>query len=176
MLGYTRIFEEYTPLSALWTGEAADGEAELLQLALKEFERDGDSIIIRSYLTAFMGKLLKHFETQKSRVPHDTVSRILLYCTDHYKDNITIEEVAQNTHLSRSCVSHIFSDRLNINFCDYINSLRLNDAVYMLKNNNDSITKIADMAGFSTIRTFNRAFLKRYGVSPSDYKKRNKPI
>ena len=58
-----------------------------------------------------------------------------------------------------------------MNFCDYINSLRLVDAVNMLGNENASITEIAYASGFSTLRTFNRAFLKYYGVTPSEYKR-----
>ena len=41
----------------------------------------------------------------------------------------------------------------------------------LLERENLPITEISDRSGFSTIRTFNRAFLKRYGISPSQYKK-----
>jgi AraC-like DNA-binding protein len=58
-----------------------------------------------------------------------------------------------------------------MNFCDYINSLRLAEAEKILNNKSYTITEIAGMSGFSTIRTFNRAFLKKYGISPSAYRK-----
>ena len=82
-----------------------------------------------------------------------------------------MEEVADKLCISRSTVSHLFNERLAMNFCDYINSLRLSDAVKLLKNGKNTITEISDLSGFSTIRTFNRAFLKRYGISPSEYRK-----
>jgi len=34
-----------------------------------------------------------------------------------------------------------------------------------------TVTEVAGMSGFLTIRTFNRAFLKKYGISPSAYRK-----
>lgn len=173
LLGYGNIFEEYTPASSLYEFAGGDdrGVFHLMKSALSEFESDGYSMIISAYLTALFGKLFKCFEINKSKATSDTVSRILSYCASHYKENITIEQVAKSLHLSRSSVSHIFGKRLNINFCDYINSLRLSDAVNLLQNGNYSVTEISFMSGFPTVRTFNRAFQKRYGISPSKFKK-----
>lgn len=173
LLGYSDVFQEGTPLSALWHFEGNDDNdiVCLMGMALEEFVRDGRSTIVEAYLTAFFGKLLKFYEIEKSRLNNDIVSQILQYCTEHYKENITVEDVAEKLHISRSSVSHIFSSRLAMNFCDYINSLRLTDAEKMLKSKQCSITEISYMSGFSTIRTFNRAFLKRYGISPSEYRK-----
>lgn len=175
LLGYNNIFEKGVPACALWSFEKENDENApyLIEIAVKEFEQEGQSTIIKAYLTALFGKLFKHYNVDKSRVTNDTVLRVLQYCSENYKYNITVNTVANNLNISRSSVSHIFSSRLSMNFCDYINSLRLTDAVNMLKNKNYSITEISYMCGFSTIRTFNRAFSKRYGISPSFYRKHN---
>lgn len=143
----------------------------ILNTALNELERDGYSTVINAYLTLFFGKLLKYYEITESCLPKDSVLQILQYCSAHYNENITVADVAKDLHLSRSSVSHIFSTRFAMNFCDYINSLRLNDATELLKSKNYSVTEISNMSGFSTIRTFNRAFLKRYGITPTEYRK-----
>ncbi len=173
LLTFNNLFGEGVPISALWQFEENkdDNAVSLMKMALKEFMHDGYSEIISAYLTALFGKLFKVYNVQKCRETGDTVLKILEYCSEHYKENITVNNVAKSLHISRSSVSHIFSTRLSINFCDYINSLRLADAVRMLKNSDLPITEIAHICGFSTIRTFNRAFLKQYGVSPSKYKK-----
>lgn len=173
LLSFNNMFFGSVPTSALWEfKENEDDNAVLLmKTAVEEFERDGHSEITSAYLTALFGKLLKVYNTQKCRETTDTVLKILNYCSEHYKDNITVESIAKELHISRSSVSHIFGSRLSMNFCDYINSLRLADAVKMLKKGNLPITEIAYSCGFSTIRTFNRAFLKQYGISPTQYKK-----
>lgn len=173
LLDFNNAFLEGTPVFALWSfkEDNDDNTVYLLKSALNEYIRDGYSAIIKAYLTAFFGKLLKFYEIGKSSVNYDTVLKILNYCTEHYKENISVDSVSKELNVSRSSVSHIFSSRLSINFCDYINSLRLTDAVHMLKNKKYSITEISYMSGFSTIRTFNRAFIKRYGMSPSAYRK-----
>lgn len=170
---YKDVFEVGVPSSAVWSFEKGedDNTVQLLDIATKEFLRDGYNSIIEAYLTALFGKLLKFYDIKKSKTSNDTISKILQYCASHYKEAITVNSVAQNLHISRSSISHIFSSRLSINFCDYINSLRLVEAELLLKNKSYSITEISYLCGFSTIRTFNRAFLKRYGVSPSDYRK-----
>ncbi len=167
------VFEDGVPSCALWHFEenCDDNIVRLLDMAMKDYIRYGDSLIIEAYLTAFFGKLLNFYNIEKTPTSPQTVLQILQYCTAHYKENITVHSVAETLHISRSTVSHIFSSRLSINFCDYINSLRLIEAEQLLKNKNYSITEISYLCGFSTIRTFNRAFLKRYGVSPSDFRK-----
>ncbi len=173
LLKYSNIFLEGELVSALHTFENGndDNIIYLLETALHEFNRDGRSSIIEAYLTAIFGKLIKFYTVIKSNFSQDTVLQILRYCADNYKDNITVGDIAASLHISRSCVSHIFSSRLSINFCDYINSLRIADAVQLLGHKNYSVTEISNIVGFSTIRTFNRAFLKQYGMSPTMYRK-----
>ncbi len=146
----------------------------LITTPLEEFKGEGLSPIIDGYLTAFFGKLLKFYDFEKSVAPSDTTIKILNYCKKHYLNNITVEEVAKALNISRSSVSHIFSSKLGVNFCDYINSLRLNLATTFLQEDNYSITEVAMQSGFSTVRTFNRAFIKEYGITPSQYKKNKK--
>lgn len=171
LLGYNEVFLEGAPVSAVCRPEENDNTVYLLETAYREFEQDGYSRIIDAYLTAMFGKLLRRYRIEKSGIRQDTVLQILNFCAGHYRENISVGDIAQNLRISRSSVSHIFSTRLGIHFCDYINALRLADAVELLKNGNYSMTEIADKTGFPTIRTFNRAFSRQYGMTPSDYRK-----
>lgn len=171
LLSYGEVFLEGEPSSALWQAED-ENTVFLLERALAEYKAEGDSPIIRAYLTALFGKLLQHYPIEKNPLSGDTVLEILQYCARHYKEEISVASIAEELKLSRSSVSHIFSLRIGMNFCDYLNGLRLSDAISLLKNKSYSITEVAERSGFSTIRTFNRAFLKQYGVSPSSYRKK----
>ncbi len=170
LLAYNNVFSQGVPASAICDLQD-EGAVSLLETAKRELNSDGRSPIIEAYLTAFFGKLLKKYTIEKSNVKSDTVLRVLQYCKKHYMEDLSLGTVANELHLSRSTLSHIFSNKLQMNFCDYINSLRLNEAVRLMENKNYSITEISYMSGFSTIRTFNRAFFKRYGKNPSAYRK-----
>ena len=56
-------------------------------------------------------------------------------------------------------------------FPDYINSLRLKDAVILLQQSDLSIDAISEKTGFGTVRTLQRQFQVKYNMSPSDYRK-----
>ena len=169
LLSYTEVFLEGAPVSAVCCPE--DDIVYLLEKSYEELPQDGYTKIIAAYLTAMFGKLLKHYRIDGSAIRQDTILQILEFCAGHYRENISVMDIAEHLRISRSSVSHVFSARLGIHFCDYINTLRLTDAAELLINGNYSMTQVAETCGFPTIRTFNRAFAKQYGMSPSAYKK-----
>ena len=127
----------------------------------------------RGLLLAAVSMILERMTFSDKKEPiNENLGAILKYCDENYKENITIESVAKKLMLSNSCVSHIFTNKLQMNFRDYINSLRLKYTLQLLKEDKLTITEIAYESGFSTIRTFNRAFKKKFGISPLQYKKK----
>lgn len=172
LFSYEDVFLEGSPISALYTQSEEDNIGALFELSFEDYLREGYSAVTSAYFTAIFGKLLKHYKIDKSLASRNTTLRLLQYCSAHYKEKITVGEVARELSISRSTVSHIFSERLDINFCEYINTLRLRDAERLLANRSYSITQVSDMSGFSDVRSFNRVFLKKYGISPSAYRKK----
>ncbi|MBO7311046.1 MAG: helix-turn-helix transcriptional regulator, partial [Clostridia bacterium] len=75
-------------------------------------------------------------------------------------------------HISKYYVSHIMSNKLKMGFNDYINSIRVSNACKYLRKTDKSITEISGIVGFNTMRTFNRAFLKQTGMTPSEYREK----
>ncbi|MEI6853027.1 MAG: helix-turn-helix domain-containing protein, partial [Bacteroidota bacterium] len=71
-------------------------------------------------------------------------------------------------------LSQVINQQYECNFNDYINQLRVNEAVLILKNDLDkkkTIDMISDMAGFSSKTTFYAAFKKFTGITPSFFQK-----
>ena len=95
-----------------------------------------------------------------------------MFCNENYKTEISLEQVAKNLHISKYYISHLLNDKLNISFSEYINSLRVADAVVMLEEGQYGMSEIAERCGFNTLRTFNRAFSMVYNMPPSQYKKK----
>ncbi len=171
LLGNHEIYRKGFPTSAMQQVDSEDTAASLLHTALREYDGNSGDLILQALLTAFFEKLIGHYDIAGGTVSSDTVWRILQYCSTHFKEEISVTDVAEELGLSNSTVSHIFGQRLGVRFNDHIHALRLSEAVQLLHNKHYSVTDVSAMAGFPTIRTFNRAFRKQYGMSPSAYRK-----
>ena len=103
-----------------------------------------------------------------------TEQKILMYCMEHYREPISLSQIAMALRISESHISHLFGRTLGISFPSYINGLRLNDAVKLLERSSTSIIEIASQSGFASLRSFNHIFLKHYNMTPSQYRKLHK--
>lgn len=127
--------------------------------------------IIKAYFSAIIGMIFEKTELVKaSETDNTAVQSIIKYCRENYMNNITLNDVSKALHISKSRISHIFSEKLHMSFRTFINVFRLNDAERLLKNRELSVTEIALQSGFESVRTFNRAFLKHFGQNPSKYR------
>ncbi len=144
----------------------------LAQEILAYYE-NSSAAVKKAYLLLLTGKILSSptlFEKSKAHPRKtDTVTQIIDYCKDNYREDITVKSIAKELFISEGYVSRIFADKLKINFRAYINGLRLNRALKLLNETNLSVSEIAYDCGFSCMRTFNRVFYARFGVSPSKY-------
>ena len=163
------VFLSGYPLSALYHD---DGQLlKILQTALEEQLNAPGSTAVHGYLCVLFDKLLSHYKIENSRFSQDRMLEILEYCARHYREELSLGSICREFNVSRSHISHTFSSRVGMSFPDYVNSLRLNDAANLLKEQNYSITAISNIAGFPTIRTFNRVFMNWFGITPSQYRK-----
>ena len=105
----------------------------------------------------------------------ESLRTIVSFCTQNYAENLSLSLLEEKLHLNKFYISHLFSGRLGLRFNDYINSLRVSEACRYLLNSSLSITEIGSLVGFNTPRTFNRAFIKQLGLSPSEYRKQRMP-
>lgn len=100
----------------------------------------------------------------------NTLRTIVHYCANNFTQNLSLTQLEEDLHISKHYISHLFGDKLNIGFNDYINSLRITYAARLLRETNDPIIDVSENSGFNSLRTFNRAFKKHMGVSPRDYR------
>ena len=84
--------------------------------------------------------------------------------------------MAYELGVSKYVLSRVFSGTFHTNFCQYVNGIRLNYACAYLENTKDSITEISLECGFESQRTFNRAFKKKYRMTPREYRENVKKM
>ncbi len=128
--------------------------------------------ISKGYINALVGETLQSLKfIQNKNENGDILARILIYCSENFKNDISIESLAKSIGISQKYSSSVISSRLGQNFREYINTLRMFEATKLLKSTEHPITYIALEVGYKNQSTFNRVFLDRYGVTPSEYRK-----
>jgi YesN/AraC family two-component response regulator len=95
---------------------------------------------------------------------------ILNYCINNSDKPLSLDILEKELHVSKYYISHVINAKLKMGFNEYINSLRVSNACKYLTKTDKSITDISDLVGFNTMRTFNRAFMKQMGMTPSEYR------
>jgi AraC-like DNA-binding protein len=100
--------------------------------------------------------------------------RINLVCTyiqQHATEVITIHKAAALIHLSPSAFCKFFKRITGTTFSDYVNEIRIANVCNDLLATDKQVAEIAYGNGFETLTYFNRIFLKKKKIRPTDYRK-----
>lgn len=104
------------------------------------------------------------------------LQRIVDYIDQNIDRKITLKEIAEKEHVNYYYLSHFIKNKMGMSFQEYINSIRLFNAVDMLVNSNKAIIDISNTSGFSNVNSFNRIFRDTYNCSPTEYRERYKTM
>lgn len=96
------------------------------------------------------------------------------YIEEHYKENLTLEVLAQEIHMNSYYFSSFFKKHSGENFKDYVNKIRMEHALSLLVSTDKKTYEIADEVGFRDARSFSELFQRMYGETPVHYRKRVK--
>ena len=135
-----------------------------------------------SDLNLIMDRMLNH--VPYLMIPEDSylsaanfekrLSRIISYIQDHYSEKISLQDIADRENLTTSYLSHLLKDHLLKSFQAFVNELRFERAVFLLKNTNLKIIDVCIESGFSDSKYLNRAFMDVFGMTPKEYRKQAK--
>lgn len=95
-----------------------------------------------------------------------------------YKENsLKLETLAEKLKSNRHFVSQVINQFYKMNFFDFINSNRINEAKRLLVSGDEemNIIEIAYAVGYNNKVTFNTVFKRFTGLTPSEYRKQHRP-
>ena len=166
------------PVSNIIKGAAKDSELDyaIRQISNAHYSNEPyKDVIIRGYLLAFFGKLLSKLELREIQSgDYKVLGMIMNYCAQNFDKDLTLDTLEHDLHLNKYYISHIINNKLHIRFNEYINSLRVSSACAHLEKSELTVTEISEAVGFNTLRTFNRAFMKQIGCTPTQYRQSKK--
>ena len=102
----------------------------------------------------------------------ERINNALRYIREHLTEEITVTQLAEAAHFSPFHFQRIYKGLQSETPYDTILRLRLEKGIFFLKHYPDrSISDVAFDSGFSSIENFSRQFRKRFGCSPSAFKR-----
>lgn len=143
-----------------------------LLYALSALSTERDKFIAHSWvhlMVEIVASKLRFAEIHDG-VTSDLSNRVLTYLSIHFREQISLDQLAEAMGVSRFHLSHLFSNKLGIGFKEYLNNLRVECAKSILRSTDTPVAEIYEEAGFENQRTFNRVFRDSTGQSPRNYR------
>ncbi|RDV13049.1 AraC family transcriptional regulator [Pontibacter diazotrophicus] len=101
----------------------------------------------------------------------DRIGRVYEHIMLHFKNKISLEEVAAIANLSQSSFNRYFKSRANKSFSDFLSEVRIGHACKLLHEQDLTISQVCYESGFNTLSNFNKQFKDLTGITPLQYKK-----
>lgn len=98
------------------------------------------------------------------------VRKVEQYISEHYAEDIHLEELAALVGMAPSAFSRFFRQRSGRTVMDYIIDIRLGHAARMLVDTTQNISEICYGCGFNNLSNFNRVFKAKRGYTPRDFR------
>ena len=115
-------------------------------------------------------------ESQSSSLSqHPVINDIISYLSRHYKEDISLSDLAGKFYLSKEHLSRLFKKETGQNLFSYIMELKLKEACRLLTETNMTLDDIAYELSFNNGNYFSKVFKKNKGISPKDYRSGNIP-
>ena len=99
------------------------------------------------------------------------MAHVRRYLEDNYMFDISLDSVGEILHISPAYLSAQFKKYQKMNFLDCLTELRINAAKELLADPLRSTAEVASMVGYDDSSYFARAFKKRTGMTPTQYRR-----
>jgi AraC-like DNA-binding protein/mannose-6-phosphate isomerase-like protein (cupin superfamily) len=126
----------------------------------------------------FLGSIL--FQPQyagkagEAFMANDTVSLCIHFMNENIENKLTLSDLAQYANLSNSHLTSLFKHKTGYSPIDYFISLKIQKACQYLDHTTMKIAQISPKIGMDDPLYFSRMFQKKMGLSPSEYRKKEK--
>ena len=107
----------------------------------------------------------------EAKAAEGVLAYVVQYLHAHYTEPITLEQLAQMEHISKSYLSRRFRQQTGMSVIRYVNRLRVEAAKRLLIGSKLRVNEIAYQVGFESPKYFYRVFKAAAGASPAAFRK-----
>lgn len=149
-----RCFKGFDGLIPLWTESLCRASEQSVDLA-------GESMLLYAF-----SRLSGDNSEQNS-----IVNQMIEITEEHFTDpELSLSAIADELGYNRKYLSHVFKEKMNMGYSEYLRTIRIKYAVSLFNHGIDSVKNVALLSGFSDPLYFSTVFRKEIGVTPTEYK------
>ena len=170
------ILKSFGISGGVYETDYSRGVFEIYSTLIRQFNQPNLKKLANGTLLTMLARISDAVNNIRIDESTEAISEILTYINMNYNKDLTIDEMAKRVGYSKSRFSHLFKEQMRITPIAYRNKIRLANACELLSSSGHSIGEIANSCGFDDQLYFCRIFKKKYGMSPSEWRrgKRNK--
>jgi two-component system response regulator YesN len=126
-----------------------------------------------SYKKLYNNILCKLFSEYCELYPYvnnEKIKEVILYILNNPENNLKQKSIATELYINSSYLSTVFLSQTGIRFVDYLNTVKLKRAAWLLKETDMKIVDIATKLDYKDMGYFSRLFKSKYNITPSGYR------
>ena len=142
-------------------------------------EKDVSVFCLAGMISSILNSLPENNYSKNSTAPlpqmqHPAMERAQNFIRTNLTKNITLDEIASNSNVSKYHLCKIFNELLGISPIEYVSQAKINLAETMLLTTNHSVSTIAELLSYSSAASFINAFRTRKNITPDKYRNKRK--
>lgn len=126
---------------------------------------------VRQALWLYVKELCAYFAKQRENPNYYVTTWVRDYLEKNYMNVCSVEEMAEGIHLSPNYLRSLFKAGTGQTILEYMTDFRLQKACELLKDKSLKVKDVSMMVGYGNVSYFSQIFVKRYGVTPNEYRR-----
>ena len=128
-------------------------------------------IVISSVLSEILSLAIRSTNDGENDVLPPLVQKATAYIHSNFRQDISLDILADHLSVSSGYLGKLLKKSLDKSFNEYLGAVRLKYACSLLESRDMSVGEIAFASGYNSVPYFLYVFKKRFGITPSEYKK-----
>lgn len=137
----------------------------------RQCEQCGKAEQLFTYLSDLQNKVIQNIKEERENDALRPIRLAKQYIQNHYKEQISLEEVSAAVGLSAGYFSALFKKVEGEGFAKYLIHIRVEQAKILLRETNNSVSDICKEVGYNDLKHFTHTFEKATSLRPSAYRK-----
>jgi AraC-like DNA-binding protein len=132
--------------------------------------RSQDETVLRNLFENFIRRLARHIFRASERLAPVELLALRAYVEERFAEKLRLSDLARRVGWSVPHLCTEFKRYFGLPVVQYLLQVRMNQAVYLLRDQNRRIGDIAEMIGYPDLYTFSKMFKRSFGISPRNFR------